>query len=124
MRRVVSLVRGHPVALRGIDPVLEVNVYAVAEAVDLAVVLAGPAVELAIEGGQVLAGEVAGVTLEPAAHDQDLRGLLESGVAVYIDHADLDRLGLGPGDLVPGIRVVDAATVADVLRDAESVLAW
>lgn len=124
VRRVVSLVRGAPVALRGIDPVLEVNAYAVAEALDLAVVLAGPAVELALDGGVVAAAEIAGVTLEPTAHHQDLLGLLESGVAVYVDHADLDRLGVGPEDVVDGIRVVDAASVADVLRDAEAVLAW
>lgn len=124
VRRVVSVVRGAPVALRGIDPVLEVNAYAVAEALDLAVVLAGPAVELALDGGGVSAAEIAGVALEPTAHHQDLLGLLESGVAVYVDHAELDRLGVGPEDLVEGIRVVDAASIADVLRDAEAVLAW
>ncbi|MPZ87317.1 MAG: hypothetical protein GEU81_04410 [Nitriliruptorales bacterium] len=124
VRRVVSLVRGAPVALRGVDPVLEANAFAVAEAVDLAVVLAGSAVELALEASEIRPGETAGVALPPAAYDQDLRGLLESGVPIYVDGEDLRRLGLAVADLVEGVRVVDGGTVARVLRGADAVLAW
>src|SRR3712207_471425 len=101
-RRVVSLVRTPPVALRGTDPVLEANAYAVAEAVDLTVVLLGPSVELAVEGTEVPPREVAGVPLAPAAYGQDLRGLMESGVAVFAGAEDMARLGLRPEDLVEG----------------------
>lgn len=123
-RRVVSVVRAAPLALRGTDPVLEANAYAVAEAVELTVVLAGEAVELAVAGGEVPPSALAGAALPPAAYDQDLRGLLESGVAVYAAAEDLERLGLRPSDLVDGIRVVDGPAVAAVLRDADAVLAW
>jgi intracellular sulfur oxidation DsrE/DsrF family protein len=105
--RVVSLIRSAPVALRGVDPVLEANAYAVAEAVDLAVVLTGPAIELALAGSE-----------------GDLRALLESGVSVYASSHDVGRLGLRPSDLVPGVRIVDGPEVAEVLRAAEAVLAW
>lgn len=124
VRRVVSLVRSAPVALRGVDPVLEANAFAVAEAVDLAVVLADRAVELAVKGGEVRPSEVAGVSLPPAAYDQDLRGLLESGVPIYVDADDLARLGLAYDDLIEGVRAVDREAVAAVLRDADTVLAW
>lgn len=121
VRRVASLVRSAPLALHGTDPVLEANAYAVAEAVELTVVLAGPAVELAVAGGETVAD--GGVSRE-GARDQDLQGLLESGVEVYVDAEDMRRLGLGPADLVAGIRVVDATTIAGVLRNAEAVLGW
>lgn len=133
VRRVVSLVRGAPLALHGTDPVLEANAYAVAEAVELTVVLAGPAVELAVAGGEAPVdagiitdghGGAAGPSQPPAPRDQDLRGLLESGVAVYVGAEDVRRLGLEPDDLVAGIQVVDAATIAAVLRGGDAILAW
>jgi intracellular sulfur oxidation DsrE/DsrF family protein len=123
-RRVVSLVRRPPAALRGADPVLEANAYAVAEAVDLTVVLTGSAVELALAGGEVPPRSVGGVPLPPAAADQDLRGLLESGVDVYVAAEDLERMGIDAQQLVEGVRVTDAAAIARALRDAEAVLAW
>lgn len=105
--RVVSLVRSAPVALRGVDPVLEANAYAVVEAIDLAVVLTGPAIELALAGAE-----------------GDLQALLESGVAVYASTPDCERLGLSSADLVPGVRMAEQAAIAAVLRSAQAVLAW
>lgn len=105
--RVVSLVRSAPVALRGVDPVLEANAYAVVAAVDLAVVLTGQAIELALAGAEA-----------------DLPALLESGVPVYASAPDLARLGLQPADLVEGVRIADPPAIAEVLRAAEAVLAW
>ena len=109
-RRVASVVRSAPVGLRGADPALEANVYAIAEQVDLTVVLLGPAVELALAGERALGG--------------DLVVLLESGVPVYASEPDMERLGLGRGDLVEGVKVVDAAAVAAVLHEAEAILVW
>lgn len=126
-RRVVSLVRSAPLALRGTDPVLEANAYAVAEAVDLTVVLAGPAVELAVaprRRGAAPPPSIAGVALPHLAHDEDLRGLLESGVHVLVRDTDVHALGLEANDLLVGVRVVDATTVARVLADADAALAW
>ncbi len=105
--RVVSLIRGAPVALRGVDPTLEANAYAVAEAIDLAVVLAGPAIELALAGTE-----------------GDLQVLLESGVPVYASARDVTGLGLRSADLVPGIQIVGVPELSEVLRSADAVLAW
>lgn len=124
VRRVVSLVRSGPQALRSTEAVFEANAFAVAEDVDLTVVLAGAAVELAIAAGEVRPGELAGVALPPAASGQDLLGLLESGVGVLVADADLQARGLAADDLVAGVEVVDGAAVADVLRRAEAVLTW
>lgn len=124
VRRVVSLVRSGPQALRSTEAVFEANAFAVAEDVDLTVVLAGAAVELAIAAGEVRPGDLAGVALPPAASGQDLLGLLESGVGVLVADADLQSRGLAADDLVAGVEVVDGAAVADVLRRAEAVLTW
>ncbi len=126
-RRVVSLVRSAPLALRGTDPVLEANAYAVAEAVDLAVVLSGPAVELAVAPLRPRPGHIpaiGGVELGVLAHDEDLRGLLESGVHVYVASEDVTALGLTAADLLPGVRLADEESVARVLAGADAVLAW
>lgn len=123
-RRVVSLLRGTSGALLATEPSLEANAYAVAEDVELTVVLRGPAVELAVAGGEVRPGELAGVALPPAASAQDLRGLIESGVEVLVAAEELDRLGLGPTDLVRGVSVRDQPTMAETLRTAHAVLGW
>lgn len=123
-RRVVSLVQGVSGALRPSEPALEANTYAIAEEVDLTVVLRGTAVELAVAGGQVRPGELAGIALPPATSAQDLRGLLESGIGVVALADDVVSLGLAPADLVEGVEVADTDTVAALLRDADAVLAW
>lgn len=123
-RRVVSLLQGVSGALLPTEPALEANAYAVAEDVDLTLVLRGPAVELAIAGGEVRPGELVGVALPPAASAQDLQGLIESGVAVLVAAEELDRLGLVPTDLVHGVTVRDRPALAEELRTADAVLGW
>lgn len=123
-RRVVSLVRSAPRALWGTDPVLEANAYAVAEDVEVSLVLAGDAVELALAHGQVPPGELAGVALPPAASGQDLRGLLESGIGVFVLTPDLDRRGLHDGSLVDGVARVDEDGLARLLGRADAVVTW
>ena len=124
VRRVVSLIRYHPGAVRAVEPSIEANAYAVASEVDLAVVLRGPGIELAVAGSEVGPGTLGGHPLPPSSSGDDLRGLLESGIPVYADAADLNRLGLEPGDLVEGVRPVDDATIAGLLRRADAVLCW
>lgn len=124
VRRVVSLIRWAPVALRGADPVLEANAYAVAEAVDIVLVLRGVAVELAVAAPAVEGPDPADAGLPQPVADLDLVGLLESGVDVVVAAEDLARVGLTPGDLVPGVQVADAPALAAVLRSAEAVLTW
>jgi intracellular sulfur oxidation DsrE/DsrF family protein len=123
-RRVVSLIRSAPGAVRPVEPSLEANAYGVAEDVDLVVVLRGNGVELAVAEGEVRPGELAGTALPPAASAQDLRGLVESGIGVYAAVEDLQRLGLSSGDLVDGVRAVDDDTLAELLRRADAVLTW
>ncbi|MEX2622032.1 MAG: DsrE family protein [Egibacteraceae bacterium] len=123
-RRVVSMLQGVAGALRPTEPALEANAYAVAEDVELTLVLRGPAVELALSGGEVRPGELAGVALPPAASAQDLQGLIESGVEVIVAADELDRLGLAPADLVPGVTVRDHQALAEALRTADALIGW
>lgn len=123
-RRIASLLRAAPAALRATDPALEANAYAVAEDVDLTVVLQGAAVELAVAASEGRPTQVAGVSLPPAASGQDLRGLIESGVRVVAHGRDVDEHGIDRAALVPGVEVVETRTVATILSDAEGVLTW
>lgn len=123
-RRVVSLLRSAPGALRATDPALEANAYAVAEDVDLTVVLRGDAVDFALAGGEARPARIAGVALPPAAGSQDLRGLLESGVRVVAEAAALGARGIADGDLIAGVDIADDAEVIRILTDAEGVLTW
>lgn len=123
-RRVVSVLRGPCGAARTSDPALEANAYAVAEDVHLTLVLRGTSVELAVAQASAVPVTLAGVGLAPLAASQDLRGLVESGVAVYADEASVAACGLSEGELLEGVRVVGHAELADLLRDADAVLGW
>jgi sulfur relay (sulfurtransferase) DsrF/TusC family protein len=123
-RSVVSVVRSTTGGLRAGEPVLEANAYAVAEELDLALVLLHDAVELAVAGAEVVPTELAGVPLPPAAAAQDLLALVESGVGVYAGATALLERGIAPQLLAPGVAVVDDEQVADLLRTADAVLTW
>jgi intracellular sulfur oxidation DsrE/DsrF family protein len=123
-RRIASLLRNAPGALRATDPALEANAYAVAEDVDLTVVLRGDAVEFALAGSEARPTRVAGVALPPAAGSQDLRGLLESGVRVVVDSAALTSRGVTHEQLIGGVDIADDDEIATVLASAEGVLTW
>lgn len=123
-RRVVSLVRGPLAAPGAADPAVEANAWAIAEDVHLTLVLTDHGVELAVAGGEVQPSELAGVALPPAATGQDLRGLIESGVGVYVDAAALVQRGVAGDALVEGVQRVDADELAALLRRADAVLAW
>lgn len=123
-RRIVSLLRSAPGALRTTDPALEANAYAVAEDVDLTLILRGDAVDFALAGGEARPASIAGVALPPAAGSQDLRGLLESGVRVVAEAAALTNRGIDATDLIGGVTVADDAEVIRILTAAEGVLTW
>ena len=123
-RRVVSVLRVGPGALRSTDPALEANAYAVAEDVDLTVVLRGSAVEFALAQGESNPGKLAGVALPPATGSQDLRGLLESGVRVVAHSTALAERGIDAADLVDGVTPIGTADLATILAEAQGVLTW
>ena len=123
-RRVVSLLRRGPAALRASDPVLEANAYALAVDLDLTVLLVDDGVELAIAEGRETAGDLAGAQLPASAGPQDLRGLVESGVPVYAAAGALARRGLTEADLLPGVRSAEQDRVDELLTDAEAVVNW
>jgi predicted peroxiredoxin len=123
-RHVVSIMSGAPAVISPVDPVLEANVYAVAEDVDLSVVLRGAAVEYAAQVIAVPPARLAGRPLPNARCARDLRGLLESGVPVYVDAESAARRGLRADELVDGVRLSDADHLSDLLRRADAVLHW
>ena len=123
-RRVVSILTAAPAAMSPHDPVLEANVYAVAEDVDLTVLRRGVAIEYAAASGAVPEARLAGELLPNARCARDLRGLLESGVLVYVDAVSAAHQGLDADALIPGVSIADAAEQSELLRTADAVLHW
>lgn len=123
-RRVVSILTSAPTVTSPDDPVLEANIYAVAEDVDLTVLLRGAAIEYAVSVSAASDVRLAGEPLPDARCGRDLRGLLESGVLVYVDAVSAAHEGLGGDDLIPGVSVADEQEQGDLLRSAEAVLHW
>jgi intracellular sulfur oxidation DsrE/DsrF family protein len=123
-RHVVSIMSHAPAAMSPADPVLEANIYAVAEDVDLAVVLRGAAVEYAAATAPGSPARVAGRPLPNSRCARDLRGLLESGVPVYVEARSAGRQGVGPADLVDGVSIADDEQLAQLFHSADAVLHW
>lgn len=123
-RRVISVVDSGPASLRATDPAIEANAYAVAEDLDLTLILRARGVEFALEPGPGAPVDLSGSLLPIASGGHDLRALLESGVEVYVERDSIDALGLSTQDLVTGVRVADAAAVAGMLLAADAVLRW
>jgi hypothetical protein len=123
-RRVVSVLTGPPAVMAPEDPVLEANVYAVAEDIDLTLLLRGGAIEYAVVTGETPAITLAGHRLPNARCARDLRGLLESGVAVYVDAVSAAHQGLDVDALIPGVGIADAHQQSKMLRTADAVLHW
>ncbi|HSK90939.1 MAG TPA: DsrE family protein [Euzebyales bacterium] len=123
-RRVVSIMSGAPAAVSPADPVLEANAYAVAEDVDLSVVLRGAAIEYAARTGEVVPARLAGRQLPNARCARDLRGLLESGVPVYVDGDGAADQGIAVDDLVEGVSIADGTQLTDLFHAADAVLHW
>lgn len=123
-RRVVSIMSGAPAAVSPADPVLEANVYAVAEDIDLSVVLRGAAIEYAAKTTSVAPARLAGRPLPNARCGRDLRGLLESGVPVFVDAHSAAGQGLQADDLVDGVSLADTRHLTALLRGADAVLHW
>ena len=123
-RHVVSIMSGAPAAVTPTDPVLEANVYAVAEDIDLSVILRGAAIEYAVDAPSAPVARLAGRPLPNARCARDLRGLLESGVPVYVDAASAAQQGWHGEHLVSGVDLADGARLAALLRSADAVLHW
>lgn len=123
-RRVVSILTAAPAAMSPHDPVLEANIYAVAEDVDLTVLLRGVAIEYASVSGTVPERRLADQPLPNTRCARDLRGLLESGVGVYVDAVSAAHQGLDADALIPGVSIAAAAEQSELLRTADAVLHW
>lgn len=123
-RLVTSVIRTPPAAVRAADPALEANAYAIAEDIELRLVLRAAGIELALALGQTRTVELAGVVISPPVTGRDVRGLIESGVRVVVLDEDLEVRGLTPDDLLAGVEVVSFGTLAALLAETDAVVGW
>ncbi len=123
--RVLSILRSaDPGAPRTADPVLDLNAYALAEDVELTLVLKAAGVDLGLAGAHVRPATVGGIDVPAAAAEDDLRALLASGVTVLAVEEDIKARGITPADLVAGIDVVSEADLARLVTDHDVTLTW
>jgi intracellular sulfur oxidation DsrE/DsrF family protein len=121
--RVLSLVRGADVgSARVADPALDLNAYAVADEVELTLVLKDRGVELALAGAACHPEAVGGVDVPATVPATDLRGLLSSGVQVLAVAEDLAARGIRPAELLDGVRPVPEAELARLMTDHDLTL--
>lgn len=121
--KVLSLLRGadHGSA-RPRDPALDLNAYAVAEDVELTLVLKDRGVELALGDAHAHPTAIAGIDVPCATPAADVRALLASGVAVLAVDADLAARGLQGSDLVAGVDVIGDADLARLIVEHDVTL--
>jgi intracellular sulfur oxidation DsrE/DsrF family protein len=121
--RVLSIVRGADAgAARATDPALDLNAYAVADEVDLTLVLKDRGVELGLARAACHPDEIAGVDVPATVPATDLTGLLSSGVTVLAVTEDLAARGIAPSDLLDGVAPVDEAALAGLIADHDVTL--
>ena len=122
--RVLSLLRGADAgAARAADPALDLNAYAVAEDVELTLVLKDAGVELGLEHATARPGSVVGVEVPAAEPATDLLALLGSGVSILAVTEDLAARGLDPGELLPGIDIGAARHLPLLVATSDVTLA-
>lgn len=123
--RVLSVLRSaDPGSPRRADPALDLNAYALAEDVELTLVLKAAGVELGIAGAHAEPATIGGLDVPSPAAENDLRALIASGVTVLAVEEDMAARGVSGGDLLPGIRPVPEADLAEILPDHDVTLTW
>lgn len=122
-RRVLSIVRGADAgAPRAVDPALEATSFAVADDVDVTLVLKSRGVELALDDVCCESARVTGLDVPVAEPGLDLRGLLASGVRVLAVSEDLALRGIDVEALVPGVEPLTEADLAALILDHDVTL--
>ncbi len=103
---------------------MDLNAYALAEDVELTLVLKAGGVELALSAAHARAATIGGIEVPAPTAGDDLRALLESGVEVLAVEEDVAARGLGPEDLLPGVRTVAETEIAAAVTAHDATLTW
>lgn len=121
--RVLSFVRGADAgSARTADPALDLNAFAVAEDIELTLVLKDHGVELALAEAQFHPADVADVAVPWADPSTDIRALADSGVRVCAVAEDLAIRGLSDARLVDGVEVVEESGVNSLIAEHDVTL--
>lgn len=121
--RVLSVLRGADAgAARAADPALDINTFAVAEDIELTLVLKNHGVELGLAAARCVPEPIAGVDVPAAEPGTDITALLDSGVRICAVAEDLADRGLGSADLVEGVDVIPEADLAGLIIRHDTTL--
>jgi len=120
---VLSIVRDADVgAARGEDPALDANAFALADEIELTLVLKDGAVELGLDGVCCDGANLSGVALPVTEPARDLRALVASGVRVFAVAEDLAVRGVDTSTLVEGIEPLAESDLARLIATNDVTL--
>lgn len=120
---VLSIVRDADVgAARREDPALDTNAYAVADEVELTLVLKDGGVDLALDGVCCDGANLRGLAIPVTEPARDLHALIDSGVRVYAVTEDLAVRGIDADALVRGVEPLPEADLAALIASHDVTL--
>jgi sulfur relay (sulfurtransferase) DsrF/TusC family protein len=90
----------------------------------IGVLLRGNAVLYAQRDQQHLSLTISGLPVVLPDYEASINGLIDAGALVYVIRANVDQLGLTPGDLCPGVELIDAADLADLCATFDVIWYW
>jgi len=121
--RVLSILRGADAgAARDADPALDANAYAVADEIELTLVLKDRGVELGLDGACCDQNMLGGLAIPVAEPGIDLRALIRSEERFSRNAENLAARGIDPAALVDGIEPVSEADLSLLILEHDVTL--
>ncbi|MBD47484.1 MAG: hypothetical protein CL891_00060 [Dehalococcoidia bacterium] len=60
----------------------------------------------------------------PPRLDNDVQRMLETGINVYVVSGDLEDHGIGMGDIIEGVELVDRADLGNLFDQHDRIWHW
>jgi len=107
------------------DTILWISHMAKKAGADVSVLLRANAVNYAVQGQNAggLTFGAAALSVPPKL-DQDIVELIGAGVSVYAVSDDLERRGIGRGDIVAGVRLIGQREMAKLFDEHDQIWHW
>lgn len=92
---------------------------------DITVLLRSNAVNYAVAGQDASGITIGGVPLSnPPKLDKDVESLIADGVNIFIVKEDLADRGIGEGELVSGVKLINHEGLVDLFEGHDSIWHW
>jgi sulfur relay (sulfurtransferase) DsrF/TusC family protein len=91
----------------------------------MTIVLSEDAVNYGVRGQEGTGIKIAGTPVQPGfLIETDVQSVQQAGIPVYAVREDLEERGLGPGDLVPGLKLLSRREYGKFVDQFDVVWNW